>query len=217
MWSRIGSTTWCTPAYPKAISDSTPAARTTRNSDATSTAYWTSVDFPMPAGPASTSEPPCPPFASARSVWTVACSAARPTRGLPALVPSTVATAAQSRRPGSLDDGIGVRRFGVDFGGDARGGGRSSRGAGSGGRRPDRRRVPGRRRRSPCARRPRVAARDGAEGCPPTCGTARRRRRAGGAAVRGSGFPTRRRARHGTRRAPSTSPRCRCRPRSTWE
>ena len=30
--SRSGSTSWCTPAYPKAISDSTPAMRTTRKS-----------------------------------------------------------------------------------------------------------------------------------------------------------------------------------------
>ena len=65
--SRSGSASWCTAAYPKAISDSTPTMRMTRKSDATSTAYWTSADFPMPAGPANNSAPATPRSASPSS------------------------------------------------------------------------------------------------------------------------------------------------------
>ena len=85
--SRSSSTSWCTAAYPKTISDSTPTMRTTRKPDPPSIAYWTSADFPMPAGPENKSAPATPRSASPRSASIVARSVARPTRGLPRCVP----------------------------------------------------------------------------------------------------------------------------------
>ena len=58
--SRIGCTSWCNPAYPYAISDSIPTARSTWNRGTASSAARTNADFPMPAGPARRSAPPRP-------------------------------------------------------------------------------------------------------------------------------------------------------------
>ena len=58
------------------ISDSTPAMLQTRRSGAEATAYLSSVDFPTPGPPRSTSVP-LKPLRTASRIWSIAARSAR--------------------------------------------------------------------------------------------------------------------------------------------
>ena len=75
--ARHGTSSWCRPPNSMLISDSTPAMPQTRRSGAAATAYLSSVDFPTPGPPRSTSVPLKPLRTASRTLSIAARSVRR--------------------------------------------------------------------------------------------------------------------------------------------